>query len=218
MLLKKGFTFFILAILIFSNGFSQDCSVDFFLKSYTGDGFKTGGSQGDRLTFLPDSSMIICSPHFISRISKKATVLWTKSLVNSGVNASNAVVDYDGNIVCVMGSNIVKYDTSGNLMYQKNMTFNLDNGYDVTNSQSFRDIGILSNGDKIVLYQDNSGTYGGYLFRFDRDMKAIKWCKNIRYDYIHFTNIIIEGSKIVIAGISQKNFDPATFAGTCTGK
>ena len=95
---------------------------------------------------------------------------------------------------------------------KKKINMNTDNGYDITYSQSLRDIGILDNGDKIVLYEDRSGPYGGYLFRFNKDMTAIKWCKNIRYAGINFTNILIEGNKIVVAGASAQNYNPATFA------
>lgn len=46
MFLKRGWIIFIVTLLIFNKGFSQDCSVNFFFKSYTGGGFNTGGSQG----------------------------------------------------------------------------------------------------------------------------------------------------------------------------
>jgi gliding motility-associated-like protein len=212
MFLKKGWIIFIVALLIFNKGFSQDCSVNFFVKSYTGDGFKLGGNQGDRLTILPDSSMVVCSARFVARISPTGNVLWSKYFSNYGGNVSNALVDYDGTIVCVMGSVLVKLDTSGNIIYQKKMHFNLEGGYDITYSELFRDISILDNGDKIILYQDpNSGPYGGYLFRVDKDMTTIKWCKNIRFGGLNFTNIVIEGNKIIVAGASTPNFNPATF-------
>ena len=198
---------FIVTQVILSNGFSQDCSVNFFSKSYTGDGFKLGGSQGDRLTILPDSSMIMCNSRFIARIYKNAEVAWSKSFNSSGGNTSNAIADYDGGIVCAIGNSIIKFDTSGNIIYQKKMHFDMDNGYDITNSESFRDIAMLENGDKVVLYEDFGGRYGGYLLRFDRDMTVIKWCKNLRFnDNINFTNMLIEGGKIVLAGLCKENY------------
>ncbi|MEO6549665.1 MAG: gliding motility-associated C-terminal domain-containing protein [Ferruginibacter sp.] len=209
MLLKNNWIIFIVSLLIFSKGYSQDCSTDFFSNGYIGNGFAMGGSQGDRLTILPDSSMVMCNSHFLARISQKGNVLWSKLFSGYGGNTSNAVVDYDGSIVCVMGLNIIKIDTSGNILYQKKMDFNMNGGYDLTNSELFRDIAILPNGDKVILYEDDSGPYGGYLFRFDKDMTQIKWCKNIQYSGIHFTNIIIQGSKIVVAGITKEISDPA---------
>lgn len=154
----------------------------------------------------------MCNSHFLARISQRGDVLWSKFFSGYGGNTSNAVTDYDGSIVCVMGSNIIKMDTSGNIVYQKKVYFNMEGGYDVSNSEIFRDIAILDNGDKVMLYEDVYGPYGGYLFRFDKDMTVIKWCKNIRYNGIRFTNMVIEGSKIVVAGLSADIFDPATFA------
>jgi len=205
MFLKRGWIIFIVTQLFFTKGFSQDCSVNFFAKSYTGWGFNTGGSQGDKLTILPDSSMIMCNSQLIARIYKNTEVAWSKSLYSFGGNTSNAIADYDGGIVCVMGNNIIKFDTSGNIIYQKKMNFNIDNGHDVTYSESFKDIAMLENGDKLVLYEDVSGKYGGYLIRYDRDMTVIKWCKNLRFnDNINFTNLIIDGGKIVLAGICKE--------------
>ncbi|MDN3656745.1 gliding motility-associated C-terminal domain-containing protein [Ferruginibacter paludis] len=208
---KKRFVIFIVTLLIFTKGFSQDCSVDFFFRSYTGDGFKTGGWQGDRLTILPDSSMLICNSRFIARISQKGDVLWSKLFSGYGGNTSNAIADYDGTIVCVMGSDIIKIDTSGNTLFQKKIYFDNDGGYDVTYSESFRDIAILDDGDKVILYEDHFGAHGGYLLRLDKDMTVIKWCKNIRYNSIGFTNIVIDGNKIVLAGLSAETFNPAAF-------
>ncbi len=205
MFLKRGWIIFIVTQLFFTKGFSQDCSVNFFAKSYTGWGFNTGGSQGDKLTILPDSSMIICNSLLIARIYKNTEVAWSKSLYSFGGNTSNAIADYDGGIVCVMGNNIIKFDTLGNIIYQKKTNFNIDNGHDVTYSESFRDIAMLENGDKMVLYEDVSGRYGGYLIRYDRDMTVIKWCKNLRFnDNINFTNMVIDGGKIVLAGICKE--------------
>ena len=150
MILKKGWIIFIVALVIFNKGFSQHCSVNFFVKSYTGGGFKMGGNQDDRLTILADSSMVVCSARFVARISPTGNVLWSKYFSNYGGNVSNALVDYDGTIVCGMGSVLVKLDTSGNIIYQKKMHFNLEGGYDITYSESFRDISILDNGDKII--------------------------------------------------------------------
>ena len=212
MFLKKEWVIFIIMLIISGNVFSQNCSVNLFFKSYTGDGFAIGGSHDDRLTILPDSSMIMCNSLFIARIYQNTDVAWSKSYLGYTGKSSNALADYDGGIVCALGNNICKFDTSGNVVYQKKIAFALDNGNDVTNLLSFRDIAILEDGDKVVLYEDVTGRYGGYLCRFDKDMTIVKWCKNIRYNNdIYFTNMVVDGSKIILSGLCKEFYYSAPY-------
>ncbi len=209
--LKKRWPILLVSLLIFTKGFSQDCSVEYFSKSYTGVSlFGMSGSQGDRLTILPDSSMVMCNSRFLARVSQNGNVLWSKFIFGSGnTGTANALVDYDSSIVCVMGSTIIKFDTLGNVLYQKTIHLGIGTNNDTTNTESFRDIAILDNGDKVLLYQDDLGSYGGYLVRFDKDMNMVRWCKmiqsvNTQQDNIGFTNLLIEGDKIVVAGCRRQ--------------
>ena len=102
----------------------------------------------------------------------------------------------NGSLFSVLsGKDPSELDTSGNILTTKHID-GLDN-------YQFRDAAIFDNGDKLILYSVRYGyNYGGILIRFDKSLNIIKWSKLIGGVGLEFSNILIDGNTIVIAGQS----------------
>jgi len=164
------------------------------------------GTNGTpKLTILPDNTLIISSIYNGSginlvKLTNLGDTIWSKKYnnsISSDINAlTKTLYDVNGSLFSVLtGKYLAELDTSGNFLTTKHLD-GLDN-------YQFRDAAIFANGDKLILYSVRNGyDYGGVLIRLDKNLNTIKWSKLIGGAGLDFSNLLLDGNTVVIAGQS----------------
>lgn len=131
------------------------------------------------------------------KINASGDTIWNKSYrINGGSRdgwEQTTRLDTDGTLLCALsGDQLVKIDTNGILIWAKQIQFKYGN-------EKFYHIQVLDNGDKILFYQATDDGRS-LMVRCSPDLGTIKWCKYFYFYYGTYTNIVIDGNKIVFAG------------------
>ena len=200
-MLHKGFACLAGVLLIAVSGFGQSCQVKYYQ-----DNFHHLGTNGyPRLTILPDNTLIVSSlanntGTNLIKLTSLGDTIWNKTYRNSDPTGANrnpkTLYDVNGNLFSVLNDRyLAGLDTAGNVLSTKYV-----NGL---NSYSFNDAAIFANGDKLILFDAANGyNYGSILLRVDKNLNTIIWSKLIGGNGLLFSNILIDGNTVVIAGES----------------
>lgn len=200
-MLNRCLLFIVASFVIFSNSSAQNledsCSTHYFTKSINHIGY----IYTPKLTMLPGGDVLATcfrgNTFNAAKINSRGDTIWNKlyDVPNSwGILHHKTLIDLDGNILLAVNEdNFIKIDTSGNFLSGKKIQN--------TRNLAVRDIVMMNNGDKIILFTDNvSG--GAILARFDTDLNELKWSKLLLFYSTQFTNILIDKDKIIIGGAS----------------
>jgi len=203
-LLHKGFACLVALLLIARTVSGQSCQVKYYQ-----DNFHHLGTNGTpSLSILPDNTLIVSSIYNSSRtnlvkLTSLGDTIWSKTYNNSILTDINALTktlyDLNGTLFSVLtGKYPSELDTSGNILTTKHI-----NGLD---NYQFRDAAIFVNGDKLIFYSLRNGyDYGGILIRLDKNLNTIKWSKLIGGIGLDFSNLLIDGDTVIVAGQSFVN-------------
>jgi hypothetical protein len=196
---------------IFSQISGASCSTYYFAKAFGHSGY----IYTPKLTLLPGGDVIAScykGNYFnVAKLSAKGDTIWNKlyDIPNSFPGGhQKGVLDTDGNLLfAVNGNCFLKIDTSGKFL----------SGKQIENfaSMVIYDMAVLTNGDKIILYSDNTGD-GAILARLDNDLNTVKWCKSLSFYWTFFSNILIDQNNIIIGGECAEtvySFDTHSFIG-----
>jgi gliding motility-associated-like protein len=180
-------------------GLSQPCPVKYFQNNF----HHLGTNGTPYLSILPDNTLIVSSIYNSSgtnlvKLTRLGDTIWSKAYnnsIHSDITAlTKTLYDVNGNLFSVLtGKYLAELDTSGNILTTKHIE-GLDN-------YGFRDAAIFANGDKLILYYLRNGyNYGSVLVRLDKSLNSIKWSKLIGGVGLNFSNVLIDGNTVVIAG------------------
>ena len=178
---------------------SQLCDIKYFQNNFHHLGF----NGFPKLNILPDNSLILTSVYNFTatgliKMNSSGDTLWSKTYINpgssSGKGFAKTLNDWDGNLFSVMNTRyLTTLDTAGNVLSTHYLNGLDNNGY--------TDAAVFPNGDKLVFYAVHNGVgTGGVLLRVDKSMNSVKWSRMIGDDYFWYSNILIDGNTILIAG------------------
>jgi hypothetical protein len=182
--------------------FSQQCQVKYFQNNF----HHLGTNGYPSLAMLPDNTLIVSSLSNNSRtnlikISSLGDTIWSKMYMNTVQTGANTnaktLYDLNGSLFSVLNTKyLAELDTSGDVLSAKHID-GLDN-------YGFQDAAIFPDGDKLLLYdQQNGYDQGAVLIRIDKNLNTIKWSKLIGGTGLLFSNLLIDGNTIVVAGGSD---------------
>jgi gliding motility-associated-like protein len=212
--IRRAAFLLILLILGSSRVLPQNCSVLYYQNN-----FHHLGSNGyPGITILPDNTLYLSSESNslglnIVKLKSTGDTLWSHIYINGNgtgtLGLQKTLLDVDGNLFCVLNNNyLARMDTAGNVLSTQ-MISGLSNYY-------FMDAAILPSGDKILFFSSNGAATGGILARVDPSLSTVKWCVNISFYSSLFSNILVDGNTILIAGGASAlnySFDLNSFVG-----
>ncbi|MGN6617446.1 MAG: gliding motility-associated C-terminal domain-containing protein [Ilyomonas sp.] len=173
--------------------YSQPCDIYYFDGDYT----FTDVNKLESLSLFPTGEIVIGSQSpntgfTITTLKKDGTVLWAKPLSGfvSFVNySSKALIDNNGLLLAAHNNGFFSwFDINGIQLSIRKIN--------VPGNSAFKDIAILSNGDKVILYKVDDHWL---LMRTSADLSFPIWQRFI-YNYAGELSLFYDNDKLILAG------------------
>ena len=207
-----GWTF-VLLIFYFFPAFTNGqvnfptCTDSFYLKTFQHN--KQDGVGG--LFQLPGGNLIVygLSNGFfgVSKHDVNGNMIFSKSLDPiSYYSMSKVLPDFDGTLFIASenSANYYQMDTLGSILTAKKITDKEGYQYSL-----FRDMAILPNGDKIILFQDNVAEKC-LIARLSKDLSTVIWSKFLHGSNfgaeVSYLSLLVDGQKLFLCGSASTYF------------